>query len=84
MKAIAITTTLAAVCCMMLGTSCANKQETKSSELITVGNPYLPLWEHITPICPSGSISPTANPTCLRILTSPARSVCISMVRTMT
>ena len=47
MKAIAITTTLAAVCCMMLGTSCASKQETKSSELITVGNPYLPLWEHI-------------------------------------
>ena len=47
MKAIAITTTLAAMCCMMLGTSCASKQETKSSELITVGNPYLPLWEHI-------------------------------------
>ena len=35
------------MCCMMLGTSCASKQETKSSELITVGNPYLPLWEHI-------------------------------------
>ena len=46
MKAIAITT-LAAVCCMMLGTSCANKQETKESGIITVGNPYLPLWEHI-------------------------------------
>ena len=38
---------LAAICCMMLGTSCASKQETKASELITVGNPYLPLWEHI-------------------------------------
>ena len=46
MKAIAITT-LAVVCCMMLGTSCANKQETKESGIITVGNPYLPLWEHI-------------------------------------
>jgi len=48
MRTIAITTTLAAVCCMMLGTSCASKQETKQeSGLITVGNPYLPLWEHI-------------------------------------
>ncbi len=46
MKATAITM-LAAICCMMLGTSCASKQETKASELITVGNPYLPLWEHI-------------------------------------
>ena len=36
------------MCCMMLGTSCASKQETKQeSGLITVGNPYLPLWEHI-------------------------------------
>ena len=49
MKAIILKTTLAAACCMLLGTSCAStqKEETKKSELTTVGNPYLPLWEHI-------------------------------------
>ena len=39
--------TLAAACCAMLAFSCASKQETVSNTLTTVGNPYLPLWEHI-------------------------------------
>ncbi len=48
MKANILETTLAVACCMMLGTSCATKQEeAKKAELTTVGNPYLPLWEHI-------------------------------------
>ena len=38
---------IAAVCCTMLFSSCASKTETVKSELTTVGNPYLPLWEHI-------------------------------------
>ena len=36
-----------AVCCTMLALSCAKQTETAKSELTTVGNPYLPLWEHI-------------------------------------
>ena len=42
-----MTITLVAICSILMVTSCANKQETKESGLITVGNPYLPLWEHI-------------------------------------
>ena len=38
---------IAAVCCTMLFSSCASKTEAVKSELTTVGNPYLPLWEHI-------------------------------------
>ncbi len=37
----------AAICCTALAFSCANKPESAQSELTTVGNPYLPLWEHI-------------------------------------
>ena len=38
---------IAAVCCTMPFSSCASKTEAVKSELTTVGNPYLPLWEHI-------------------------------------
>ena len=36
-----------AVCGALLTLSCSNKPEAVKSELTTVGNPYLPLWEHI-------------------------------------
>ena len=32
---------------MTLGTSCSQQSESKTSQIVTVGNPYLPLWEHI-------------------------------------
>ena len=35
-----------AACCLTL-TSCSPEGKTSESELTTVGNPYLPLWEHI-------------------------------------
>ena len=38
---------VAAVCCSLMAVSCAQQAETKKSELTTIGNPYLPLWEHI-------------------------------------
>lgn len=39
---------MAAVGCMALTTSCKpTTKEMTSSELTTVGNPYMPLWEHI-------------------------------------
>ena len=36
-----------AVSCVLLTLSCAQQAQTEQSELTTVGNPYLPLWEHI-------------------------------------
>ncbi|MBQ9667403.1 MAG: family 43 glycosylhydrolase [Prevotella sp.] len=39
--------TLAAVCCLPLATSCVRQADTPSDALVTVGNPFLPLWEHI-------------------------------------
>ena len=47
MKVNVLCMSIAAVCCTMLFSSCASKTETVKSELTTVGNPYLPLWEHI-------------------------------------
>lgn len=38
---------IATACCSLMAVSCAHQAETKKSELTTVGNPYLPLWEHI-------------------------------------
>lgn len=32
---------------MTLGTSCSQQSESNTSQIVTVGNPYLPLWEHI-------------------------------------
>ena len=38
----------AAVCCSAMNVSCSQKAETTAApELTTVGNPYMPLWEHI-------------------------------------
>ena len=34
-------------CCAILAHSCTKNVENVKSELTTVGNPYLPLWEHI-------------------------------------
>ena len=39
---------MAAACCTAMSISCSQKTETtKTTELTTVGNPYMPLWEHI-------------------------------------
>ncbi len=45
----ALKTAVAAVCCTMIVGACAHQTEIQStsSELTTVGNPFLPLWEHI-------------------------------------
>jgi hypothetical protein len=37
----------ATVCCAMMTTSCTKQPPTAMTKLTTVGNPYLPLWEHI-------------------------------------
>ena len=47
MKAKALIWTMAATCCAMMSVSCAQQSATVKNELTTVGNPYLPLWEHI-------------------------------------
>ena len=50
MKTKALQTTLAAACCMAMMTSCQfnNSQiSTFNPQQRTVGNPYMPLWEHI-------------------------------------
>ena len=33
--------------CTMMTLSCAQQTQTAKAELTTVGNPYLPLWEHV-------------------------------------
>ena len=38
---------VAATCCTMLASSCAQQPGSEKTELSTVGNPYLPMWEHI-------------------------------------
>lgn len=41
-------TILVGACCMALALSCTNKTtEMATQELTTVGNPFMPLWEHI-------------------------------------
>ena len=42
-----LSATIAAACCLTMATSCTHQPETASNKLTTVGNPYLPLWEHI-------------------------------------
>ena len=37
----------ATACCVAMTTSCTQQAQTAKVELTTVGNPYLPLWEHI-------------------------------------
>ena len=47
MKTKALAWSVAAVCCAMMAVSCAQQTQSEKSGLTTVGNPYLPLWEHI-------------------------------------
>ncbi|MBQ8710043.1 MAG: family 43 glycosylhydrolase [Bacteroidaceae bacterium] len=43
-----IKTLIAVTCCTALATSCTNKTtEMAQTKLTTVGNPFMPLWEHI-------------------------------------
>ena len=43
-----VKTLIAVTCCTALATSCTNKTaEMAQQELTTVGNPFMPLWEHI-------------------------------------
>ena len=46
MKSKVLKTIVAATCCTMLA-SCAQQPGSVKTELSTVGNPYLPMWEHI-------------------------------------
>ena len=34
-------------CCAAMMASCSGQADSKKKEIMTVGNPYLPLWEHI-------------------------------------
>jgi hypothetical protein len=47
MKAKNLNMIIAAACCVTLATSCSVKTEITTPMLATVGNPYMPLWEHI-------------------------------------
>ena len=47
MKAKALMMSVAVACCAVMIVSCARQTETAKSELTTVGNPFLPMWEHI-------------------------------------
>jgi hypothetical protein len=38
---------MAGMCGTLLTTSCAHRADSKQQKIVTVGNPYLPLWEHI-------------------------------------
>ena len=46
MKAKSLSMIVGAACCAMM-ISCAQQVQNSKSEKLTVGNPYLPLWEHI-------------------------------------
>ena len=47
MKSKTLKIVVAATCCTMLVASCTNQPESAKNELTTVGNPFLPMWEHI-------------------------------------
>ena len=38
---------MALSCCAAMMISCSGQADNREKELMTVGNPYLPLWEHI-------------------------------------
>ena len=40
-------TSIAAVCCLAMMASCTYQKADTAAALTTVGNPYMPLWEHI-------------------------------------
>lgn len=47
MKARNLGMAAAASCCVMLLAACGGERVSTGEELTTVGNPYLPMWEHI-------------------------------------
>ena len=47
MKAKSLSMIVGAACCAMMISCSQQVQNTKNEKLLTVGNPYLPLWEHI-------------------------------------
>ena len=47
MKKKVLKATIAAACCLAMTVSCTHQTGSESTALTTVGNPYLPLWEHI-------------------------------------
>ena len=47
MKAKSLNLVIATACCITMNMACGTKAETTTTELTTVGNPYMPLWEHI-------------------------------------
>lgn len=47
MKTKLLKATLATACCIAMTASCTHQTTSESNALTTVGNPYLPLWEHI-------------------------------------
>ena len=48
MKMKTLNVILAAGCCTLMALSCTHQTEAPSTtELTTVGNPFLPMWEHI-------------------------------------
>lgn len=47
MKAKSLNLVIATACCITMNVACGTKTETTTTELTTVGNPYMPLWEHI-------------------------------------
>ena len=52
MKALNLTFAVAAACCIMFSGSCKQQVTPAETELTTVGNPYMPLWEHIPDVEP--------------------------------
>ena len=47
MKTKTLSMIVGTVCCAAMAVSCSVKTEITTQELTTVGNPYMPLWEHI-------------------------------------
>ena len=47
MKTNQLNIAVAAACCMLAAASCQPQQSAQPTTLTTVGNPYMPLWEHI-------------------------------------
>ncbi len=47
MKTNQLNIAVAAACCMLAAASCQPQQSAQPTPLTTVGNPYMPLWEHI-------------------------------------
>lgn len=73
MKTKPLSMIVGAACCALM-IACSQQVQTAKSEMLTVGNPYLPLWEHI----------PDGEPYVFDDPDNPGSSAYISMVRTTT